>query len=62
MVGIVLMKKKIYKADINLLTLKAKNDVKPPYKEMDPPDFHHFSLVYFDLITPNINRPNNTDI
>ena len=60
--GIVLMKKKNYKDDINLLKLNDINDVNPPYKDIDPPDFHHISLVYFDLITPNINKPNNTDI
>ena len=60
--GIVLMKVTTYNLEIILLTLNAKNDAKPPYIDIEPPDFHHFSLVYFDFIIPNINRANNTDI
>ena len=62
MVGIVLMKVVNYNLEINLLTLNAKNDAIPPYIAIEPPDFHHFSLVYFDFIIPNINRAINTDI
>ena len=60
--GIVLINKQNYNLEINLLTLNAKNDAIPPYIDIEAPDFHHFSLVYFDFITPKINKANKTDI